>query len=689
MAMDRLSVKSRKSPLVSIYNLILLSIILSLSRERCLSSVSAFPGQISMMATRPHSPPKSKLSASRTLQQPKRKTNKPNSIKGKSKSDPGKRPFMKSKFQQKGTTPRPTTLKPKTKPVFIKLSNEELDSLSIGEAITKCHSPQQCLHIASRLWVPIDDNLPPHYLQGIHHEKRQRWASLLIEKLYSTTLSSDFEPDNASTDPMSSFLFDLWQDPRMIRMLLACAMPFRNSNDDSWFEFDSDRANKEGRYVTQALWAIHALLAYSTTKCSPYSYTSVITTTESSSSENIQYKCLSVNKDILRAIQILIQRTENMAMSLQLREAIEARWAIRGILARLVDLEMIPNHLHFTLNRKPFISAESLNEEILSTLFVNIVPSGATDNAYHSTGVSMNEKEWNNYLTDCLPRLEKRVSNLPFDIIPSALDWARVLPSPKGDKKANENIPSLLLQSIPFQFDTITTRTGDAIQERRQTAWVTEQSIPNKQIGALAYSGKLMPPHPLPSIVRKAMRLVERSVLDETSYDNEYQHDYASNEEEQTGYFDCALCNHYPDNDAACKFHTDPEHGTFWERLTCVVAAGEERRFAFRPIPGLTRWEEWDFLEKDNDGFKSDGEGNKPAIIHLFSGDIVKMVGTCNDDFHHAVYNALKEEDDHKRNQENEVGRVSLVFKRAMVRGNGKRGHGMQGEGRRSRKKSQ
>lgn len=37
--------------------------------------------------------------------------------------------------------------------------------------------------------------------------------------------------------------------------------------------------------------------------------------------------------------------------------------------------------------------------------------------------------------------------------------------------------------------------------------------------------------------------------------------------------------------DADCKFHTDPEHdGTHWDRLTVVVAAGDDRKFTMFAI---------------------------------------------------------------------------------------------------------
>ena len=161
------------------------------------------------------------------------------------------------------------------------------------------------------------------------------------------------------------------------------------------------------------------------------------------------------------------------------------------------------------------------------------------------------------------------MSLLPFDILPLGVQWEHVL-----DDSGESDIASMLRDAIPFQMDTIVTRSGSSVVERRGTAWVAEEGI-----GALAYSGKLMPPRPIPTVVRNAMRAVEKSLQ-------------LSNGDQP--FFDCALCNHYPNSEAACKFHTDPEHGSVWERLTCVVAAGDERRFAFRPIPGTSTWSDWD-----------------------------------------------------------------------------------------------
>ena len=204
--------------------------------------------------------------------------------------------------------------------------------------------------------------------------------------------------------------------------------------------------------------------------------------------------------------------------------------------------------------------------------------------------------------TRALPNLEKRVAALPFDIIPQVIQREPVFEAPPP-----EDIVEALRDSIPFQFDTIVTRSGSNVQERRGTAWVAEDGI-----GALAYSGKLMPPHALPTVVRKAMRHVERHVLeDEDGTDSQ-------------PFFDCALCN-----------------------------------------PGTSTWSEWDIVV-DRD---SNPDETLPAVIQLFPGDVVKMWGSCNDNFHHSVYTSQDSKD-------MGGGRVSLVFKRAIRRTGGKQGHG-------------
>ena len=54
---------------------------------------------------------------------------------------------------------------------------------------------------------------------------------------------------------------------------------------------------------------------------------------------------------------------------------------------------------------------------------------------------------------------------------------------------------AVLLLTVPFAIERITSRNGDVLSERRGTEWVTEEGV-----GAMAYSGKLMracpPPRP-------------------------------------------------------------------------------------------------------------------------------------------------------------------------------------------------
>ena len=87
-------------------------------------------------------------------------------------------------------------------------------------------------------------------------------------------------------------------------------------------------------------------------------------------------------------------------------------------------------------------------------------------------------------------------------------------------------------------------------------------------------------------------------------------------------------------NQTACKFHIDPEHGSFWERLTCVVRAGnvDVRKSDFRPIPDINEWGKYESLKSQGDN----GDGFIPAVIYLFP--TVEMHAECNDLFHHAVY---------------------------------------------------
>ena len=73
------------------------------------------------------------------------------------------------------------------------------------------------------------------------------------------------------------------------------------------------------------------------------------------------------------------------------------------------------------------------------------------------------------------------------------------------------------------------------------------------------------------------------------------------------------------------------------------------------------------------------GGASDRHVFDLFSGDVVAMRDNCNDDFEHAV---LPAQGDH-----NKAPRISLVFKRALAGPDGRRGHGLQGQGRRARRR--
>jgi hypothetical protein len=470
-------------------------------------------------------------------------------------------------------------------------SLEEIQKMSIPQAIQECHSVHHLLHIASGMWLPTDEDLLPHLrTQAIHHEKRIKAASQLLMKL-----GDSLGILNGSEGGVQLNL-ELWtHNQGLERAILAASLPF--DNDQSNID-----ANKECRYVANSLIGIHSICGYSI----PNDSLSILYADGASDNALI-------HPDILKAIQSLIDRAESYTWNYTLREACEVRWAIRGIGARLRAL-------------------------MIET-----------------------------------PQLDERTSKLPFDILPSCLDWSSVL----GEDQFNEDGSiKRLLDDIPFKFDTITTRSGTLVKERRSTAWIAEETI-----GSLAYSGKLMTPSPIPDIVRSAMRQVEEKILCETRIENIEQLRYCV--EELGYYFDCSLCNHYPNEDSACKFHTDPEHGSFWERLTCVVSAGDKdvRKFAFRPIPGENVWTTYEtYCAAREKKSPREQDDVVPAVIPLFPGDVVKMYGECNDLFHHAVYGSTNP----STGSQSTNGRVSLVFKRAIDRG-GKKGHSKKGEGRRSK----
>jgi hypothetical protein len=316
----------------------------------------------------------------------------------------------------------------------------------------------------------------------------------------------------------------------------------------------------------------------------------------------------------------------------------------------------------------------------------------------------------NEILLFTTPNLNARTSKLPFDILPHCVPW-QINPLTGAEYLGypTKALTSDMLDSIPFNFDTLTTRTGNSVTERRGTAWLAEEGI-----GALAYSGKLMAPQSVPISVSDVMRDIEQWCISQGDHRLQLTQtislsfgtastvelvweDHTSNNLPflelgqfiQPGssvlsstFFDCALCNHYPDGDSACKFHTDPEHGSHWHRTTAVVSAGTSRKFAFRPIPDASTWAEWDSLVSKIAKNTKDDTSNSPAVTQLFPGDAVLMTGPCNDLFHHAVYASSFDDVDASNS------RVSLVLKRSLDRGGGKKGHSLAGQGRRAKRNS-
>ena len=185
-----------------------------------------------------------------------------------------------------------------------------------------------------------------------------------------------------------------------------------------------------------------------------------------------------------------------------------------------------------------------------------------------------------------------------------------------------------LAEEVGFQRDHLITRSGVRVLERRLTRWLAEDGI-----GGLAYSGKIMPPAPLGRGGHVAA--VRDQLLSACNLR-----------------FDCCLANLYADEKAACKWHTDPEHGSMWALDTVVVSVGDTRRFALRKLGDAS----------------TDPASGTIHHFHAFEGDAVWMHSDCQDAFEHAV---LPPE-----GAENQMPRASLVFKRALTSSSGRRGHG-------------
>ena len=494
---------------------------------------------------------------------------------------------------------------------------------TVGQEIPTLVDWRHAWELAQRFWIPTDDpdDVPPHFLsQAIHHEKRQRWASQFLIRLSSLDPSTTFRPptDTSTTAtrihknnkhkviPMDEMKEEETATTTAPTTTMAAARRECESVLDRSaltrvvqaaalpFSHQHQHIGTVDRVEKEGVWVLDSLTGiYALVGRFPTEFQPPRRGTLPVGNHKEQPQ--QQQDPLLDAIQLLIDRASTMNYP-HLGQACRALWTIQGLVARVDGLTMPPTIV-----------------------------------------------------------FQDRVHALPFAILPCAVDWSTLLPpaqpptSTSTPSKDHVVACQTFLQAIPFQKDVIVTRLGDQVQERRGTAWIAKEGI-----GALAYSGKLMPPHPVPPIVQDVMRRVEEQL------------------ELPPMFFDCALCNHYADSTAACKFHTDPEHGTMWDRTTVVVAAGSDRIFAFKPID--TTWTDWDVNVSVSEGktsFSGSGGDKTAATVHLFSGDLVVMKENCNDDFYHAVYSGL-----------NDDPRVSLVLKRAMGRG-----HGLAGQGKRRRSK--
>lgn len=261
--------------------------------------------------------------------------------------------------------------------------------MTITQAVQESSNCIQLIQTGKRMWLPSDDNLPPHLSQVVHHEKRIKAASQLLQRFGDLLSLNDIDMDL------------LWKDSDINgwkRVILASYISFNGI----------ENTKNELKYVHMSLIGLHSVIGYTTTA--------------------LNIKCILINDDdITEAIEGWIQKAELHAWDFTLREAIEIRWAIRGILIRI--------------NNNDNDSTDIFNERI--------------------------------------PNLNKRISDLPFDILPYCIKWNNLLQS-NDDDNINDNdaiiqadeignnndvIMKTLLNDISFQFDKILTRSGENVMK--------------------------------------------------------------------------------------------------------------------------------------------------------------------------------------------------------------------------------
>ena len=112
-------------------------------------------------------------------------------------------------------------------------------------------------------------------------------------------------------------------------------------------------------------------------------------------------------------------------------------------------------------------------------------------------------------------------------------------------------------------------------------------------------------------------------------------------------WYDCCLLNLYTNGESGMRYHIDPDQCTLWGHETVVVSVGATRKFSFRDIPGLTKY-------NGDDDTKS---SKKTGIVHNFyvlDGDTTEMFADCQQKYQHTV----------KTSRGEKAARSSLVYKK-------------------------
>ena len=218
----------------------------------------------------------------------------------------------KSRRRRKKSSP--SQLQPKPRSPKQKSSIPISEAKSMGEAIQLAQTIADHLSIVEKfVWLPLDDNLQPHLLtQLVHHEKRRRWGSQLLDGLGQAALSGWEENPLELKHKLLSLEGDeckIWNDARLVRAIMSVALSMQNDSTDI------NRPEKEGVWIAAALKGLHVLSG-----C-----IAPLSPSPSSSAEELQLWI-----DLHRGISMLIQTADGLSESIPLSDAIELRWAIRG-----------------------------------------------------------------------------------------------------------------------------------------------------------------------------------------------------------------------------------------------------------------------------------------------------------------------------------------------------------------------